>query len=276
MNFQVETSSICNLKCVECPQRLMKRRREVMSLDIFMKILEEYIIPFKDVNRNKGHIPTIILHKDGEPLINPRLREFIMLISAADPKMKIDIYTNGILLTQDFIRFLGSIPNPVSLLVSFHFFNEDGKETNYENTETVLKEALENKPSNVTIIMVSHITRFAPKERLDNWRAMWLKTTKIGEGNIHVNPHINPWTGLINEPNCVKFSGCPYADFGHIFFGASGNIIPCCMMLEEDVIFGNVMRDNPLDIMDRLKLFYEAINKKDIIHSICKKCLGEK
>lgn len=276
MNFQIETTNYCNLSCVECPHRLMKRKKEVMAEEVFAKILYDYIMPFKDKNLSKGHNPTLILHKDGEPLINPSLRKFMRMVAVEDKFMKMDIYTNGLLLTRDFIDFLGTLPNPMWLLVSFHFYNYDGSENDYSKTNDLLHEVLKtNKPKNVHFIFVSHITRFMSLERLEMWKSSWEKSFKPGTFAIHINSNINPWTGLINEPNCVKFHGCPYADFGHMFFGVSGNIIPCCMDLEEQIVFGNVMTDNPREKVAELEYFYDKLNKKEFLPYLCKKCMED-
>lgn len=227
------------------------------------------------MNRCAGHQPTIILHKDGEPLLNHNLTTFIKMISYADPKLKIDIYTNGLLLTEEFIRFLGTMPNPIWLLVSFHFYNYDETGNDYESTNEVLLKALDYKPSNVDLIFVSHVTRFINERRLLAWQGFWKMeaSSRNVKLEVHINPHINPWTGLIDEPNCVKFGGCPYADFGHIFFGATGNVVPCCMDLEEQITFGNIQKDDPAEVIEKLKFFYEGLNKKELLPPLCERCM---
>ena len=116
------------------------------------------------------------------------------------------------------------------------------------------------------------------KERLDEWRATWQKYIDRGL-SVHANVGLNPWTGRIDEPGTVEFHGCPYADFGHMFFGVTGNIIACCMDLEEEIIFGNVMKDDPAEMVRVLEAFYKeqqriAAEKTGLKHQVCSNCFG--
>jgi MoaA/NifB/PqqE/SkfB family radical SAM enzyme len=277
MNLQIETTSKCGLECVECPHRLMLRGKVNMSESVFQAILDKIIPNLKNEEERLGYPPTIICHKDGEPLLNPRLRDYIQRIANTHPEFRLNLYTNGLLLTEDFINFLDALPMKVWLLISFHFYNADGKRNDYSKIEDLMTLILNSvKPyKNIDFIFTSHVTRFMTKVELQLWEKIWKSKVPEGRVTIGLNDCINPWTGLIKEDNCAHFDACPYADFGHIFIGATGNVVSCCMDLEEKLIFGNVLFDSVEDIFGRLDRFYSRLRAKELIPNLCRKCMGQ-
>ncbi len=277
MNIQIELSSYCNIHCVECPNRFMKRKRHLMSDEVFDVVLNKYLINLENREEELGYPPTVILHKDGESLINPRLVNYLSRISVARPEFRINLYTNGLLLTEKFLDFLETLPNRIWLFVSFHFFNYDGSKNNYDNIEKLFLKVLTGEKRKVEVVFTSHVTRFAPVSDLNVWGQIWkFRVPDDGRLTIGINNHINPWTGLIHEENCVTFESCPYADFGHLFIGATGNVVPCCMDLEEELNFGNVMEDTPEQVYSRLTYFYDFLrtHNKSEWNSLCQRCTG--
>ena len=275
MNFQIETVSFCDLTCTECPNWMMKRKRQFMSRDVWDVIVNNYVIPYKSLNAHLSP-PTIIPHKDGEPLLNKRLPELLATIADADPSFKIDIYTHGLLLKRSFIEFLGSLPNRIRLLISFHFNNHDGTVNDYTQTDSLLREIFAScwQPQNIEFILASHVIKPMTRDRLEEWKSTWAGPINAGRVTVHANCSINPWTGLIDDPGTVEFNGCPYAEFGHMFFGASGNIVACCLDLEEEIVFGNVMVDEPAAMVAKLEEFYAAQRRKELRHEVCRNCFG--
>lgn len=276
MNLQMELTNKCNLSCQECPNHLMKRERKNMTMEVLETILYDYINPLENKQAELGYPPTIILHKDGEPLLYPDLRYAMRKIADLRPEFRFNLYTNGLFLTQGFIDFLGSLPNQIWLMISFHFHNHAGKPNDYSKLDALMEKVL-NAPKipNLDIIFTSHVTRLSKKDDLNTWAMIWKSKVPKDRLTIGINDCINPWTGLIKEDNCAAFSGCPYADFGHIFIGVTGNVIPCCMDLEEKLIIGNIMVDSPEDIYSRLDKFYSIMREKKDIPVLCRKCMGE-
>ena len=268
-HIQIELSNYCNLSCVECPHHLMKRGKQYMNDEVFETVLSDYI---KDKNLN-----TIILHKDGEPLLHPNIRHYLCRISDTAPKAKIDLYTNGLLLTSDFIKFLGSLNNRVLILISFHFFNTDGKKNNYDKASSEIKASLEICPSNVEFVFTTHVTKLADINKLKKWREDWLNLRKKYKmlKDVHVNNSINPWTGLIEAENTVTFPTCPYADGAHLFIGNTGKVLACCLDLEEDIVFGNVLKTDRDKILLSRSKFYESLSTGNI-GGLCLTCLTSK
>ena len=269
MNIQLELTNRCNLRCVECPNHKMQRERGFISNEVFLKVLNDYIIPLR------GEQPTVILHKDGEPLLHNNIRFFIREIEKYRTDIKLDIYTNGVLLNDDFVAFLSTVKNPVWILVSFHFIDYLGRMIN--STDSLhwrLKQMMDDAGKNITFVVVTHEHDYIQKDFLDRWLTEWLehksKTTAKIDG-VFVNPSINPWGGLIEDSHNSSFTSCPYADGEHLFIGYTGNVIPCCIDLEEDAIIGNVFVDDVSTIMSRRSEFYSDVVKHG--GSLCHRCL---
>lgn len=267
MNIQMEFTNRCNLSCVECPNRFMQRKREDMSMEVFKTVLHDYI-----ERLNPG---TIIVHKDGEPLLHKNFSLYLDMISKVT-NAKIDIYTNGLYLTEDLINFLHLLPNPIWLLVSFHFFSDKAMEYDYSNTIEILESFVDKPRKNVDIILTTHLTDLADMFTLEFWKEKW--SENITENSmlrtVHVNTAINPWAGRIKQEAMSVFTHCPYSDGEHLFIGNTGNVLSCCMDLEEEVVFGNIMNDSFDQIMEKRNQFYFYMRKRMIKDEICKKCLN--
>jgi sulfatase maturation enzyme AslB (radical SAM superfamily) len=57
--LNIESTSICNLKCVMCPYPDMGRKNEHMAMSLYERIIHE----------GRGHVEFIWLHLFGEPLL---------------------------------------------------------------------------------------------------------------------------------------------------------------------------------------------------------------
>lgn len=278
MNFQVETHNYCNFSCGYCPHEQMEREKEFMSDEVWYAILNLYIVPYRNVNR--FCTPTFIGHKDSEPLMDKKLPSRLRDLADVCPEMNIDIYSNGVLLPkwrdrgQDLFEFLATLPNRVRYMMSYHPKNHDWSVNDYGATIEYMKGVLRNPPPNVEFITVSHKSKWVSEHTQEQWRATWAGLPIT----VHCNCSINPWTGRIESD--LKFNGCPYADFGHWFFGCTGNIIACCLDLEEEIVLGNVLKDSPVEMFSKTEAFYAGqralmVTKERVAHQVCANCYGQ-
>ncbi len=253
----------------------MERKREFMSDEVWTTILNRYVVPYKNMNRFCP--PTLILHKDSEPLIDKKLPQRLHSIASTVPDMKVDIYSNGVLLPKwrdrgrDFMEILNALPNQVRYLMSYHPHNHDGSANDYAETVEYMRGILKNPPKNVEFITTSHKSKWVTAEMQEEWRVVWAGLPIT----VHSNCALNPWTGRIEEEGTVKFNGCPYGDFGHTFFGCTGNVIACCLDLEEEIVFGNVLRDDPAEMVAALEAFYADQRAGVVKYPVCANCYGK-
>ena len=259
----------------------MQRERAFMSDEVWNKILHDYVVPYQHVNSFCP--PTFIGHKDGEPLLNKRLPERLRDLAVVAPSMHIDIYSHGLMLPkwrdrgQDFFEFLATLPNKVRYMMSYHPFNHDYTINDYTATIAYLKEVLRDPPCNVEFITVSHKSKWVSEEVQESWKREWAGMPIT----VHCNCSINPWTGRMEDIATCHYNGCPYADFGHWFFGATGNAIACCLDLEEEIILGNVLLDDPTEVFKRTDAFYKEQrqileDKRKVAYPVCANCFGQK
>jgi radical SAM protein with 4Fe4S-binding SPASM domain len=91
----IESSSVCNLKCIMCPNKDMERSDlGVMKPELFRKLIDEV----------RTHVSDIYLHHRGEPLVNPALPDLIAY--AREAGLRTRFHTNGTLLTEERARRL--------------------------------------------------------------------------------------------------------------------------------------------------------------------------
>jgi MoaA/NifB/PqqE/SkfB family radical SAM enzyme len=90
--LQIETINICNAACVFCGYRSMKRKKGVMSMPLFEKVVKDYV--------EMGGGPVSLTPVSGDALLDPHLIERIQIL-AEHPKIKqITLTTNAIALER--------------------------------------------------------------------------------------------------------------------------------------------------------------------------------
>jgi len=85
--LQLESSAVCNLRCVMCTYETMKRKRGLLSLDNFKYIYDQVVPPYLD------------LTGFGEPFMNRDIFEMIRYAKARGSIVKIN--TNGTVLDNE-------------------------------------------------------------------------------------------------------------------------------------------------------------------------------
>lgn len=92
--LQIETTSFCNAKCSFCPNYSLKRKKNIMSDEIFNLII-------KRVKDEKLKIERFILHLNGEPLTDKKLSQRIKKLKQEFPNSEIRFTTNLCLATKE-------------------------------------------------------------------------------------------------------------------------------------------------------------------------------
>jgi len=99
-SIQIDPSSLCNFRCRFCPtghpellSQVGRSKGQLMTWGLFAKLVEE-IAAFPRA------LKTLSLHKDGEPLLNPRLADMVALARKRTGARKIVVLTNASLLSR--------------------------------------------------------------------------------------------------------------------------------------------------------------------------------
>jgi Radical SAM superfamily/Iron-sulfur cluster-binding domain len=91
---QIESTNLCNAKCVFCPRDEMHRRQGVMDMDLFKKIVDECAAL---------GITHVRVHNYGEPFLD---RQLVDKVRYAKDKgiAEVGMISNGSLITEDIAR----------------------------------------------------------------------------------------------------------------------------------------------------------------------------
>jgi radical SAM protein with 4Fe4S-binding SPASM domain len=89
---EIETTNICNSACVFCSYAYSKRKKGVMSMQVFQKVVEDYV--------QMGGGAVNLTPIDGDPLLDPHLLERIELLKKYKEAQQIITTTNGIALNK--------------------------------------------------------------------------------------------------------------------------------------------------------------------------------
>ncbi|HPN32251.1 MAG TPA: radical SAM protein [bacterium] len=95
-HIDIETSSLCQMKCPMCMTHLMKQKKGNMAFDLFKRIIDECA---------KENVYSVKLSWRGEPLLNPEIVKMVKY--AKDKKIKdVAFLTNGERLNPEIISEL--------------------------------------------------------------------------------------------------------------------------------------------------------------------------
>jgi radical SAM protein with 4Fe4S-binding SPASM domain len=90
--LEIETINICNSSCIFCSYPDMKRKKGVMSLQMFQKVVEDYV--------RMGGGPVSLTPLEGEPLLDPLLKERLEILKKYPETQQVILTTNGIALNK--------------------------------------------------------------------------------------------------------------------------------------------------------------------------------
>ena len=91
---QIESTNICNAKCVFCPRDDMHRRQGIMTVDLFKKIVDECV---------ELGITHVRMHNYGEAFVDRKLVEKVRYAKEKGIK-EVGVISNGSLITEDAAR----------------------------------------------------------------------------------------------------------------------------------------------------------------------------
>ena len=110
--MRFEVSTICNYKCIICPQHKLIRKKEIMSLDLF-KFL------FDKINAETAQYTTITFPGMGEPTLDKTLFDKIAYAKKQKPGLEVTFITNASKLTPEKFKELENL-GVTSVRVSFY------------------------------------------------------------------------------------------------------------------------------------------------------------
>jgi hypothetical protein len=268
--IRIETSTICNYNCLVCPRDSLKRKKEIMSNDLFDLILSKK----KD---ELPHIKKLTISGFGEFSIDKDWKYKIKKASILFDK--IHIITNLSLLSEPDLSFLLNYISDIR--VSLYGFTEDiynkihntpANNTKYFNN--IVKKIfyiIKLKNKNQKIIL-NYIEIPENKNETKDWINFWKDKVNL----IEVwKPH--NWINGKKYRSCcthrIKTCGRPFT--GPIQVQVDGTINVCCFDYNGELLIGDLKNSSfnkifNSDKMQNIQNLHRN-NKADLIHqcSIC-------
>ena len=282
----IEPSAVCNLHCPGCPTASGQERGGVMSLDRFERIL--------------GMLPKTVrllnLWHRGEPLAAPEFPE--MVAAAAKKGIRVQTYTNGVLLTRNNIahRLVKASLTGISIAVdgpdeeTYQRYRPGGTLADLAAGVKALAEAKRElktrRPRIIIECLVSRQTtaQFAQVKRLAlEWGAdeVLFKTLRVGDLNYSDSRDELPddrrlWRYEIADGGLKmkrKRESC--LRLGYSFVVAwNGDIYPCCFYLKSFAPFGNIFESGFSDVWRKgaLSEFRKVVAEDRDRIPMCRNC----
>jgi MoaA/NifB/PqqE/SkfB family radical SAM enzyme len=226
---QIESTNICNAKCVFCPRDEMHRRQGIMTVDLFKKIVDECA---------ELGITHVRMHNYGEAFMDRRLVEKVKY--AKDKGIKeVGLISNGSLITEPVARgMIDAGLDAINISV-----DASGKEVfeatriglNYDkviaNIERLirLRGASGKRRPKLILSFVRQNNSADEQAFIEHWRSIADK--------IHITD-LHNWAGTLNTESDVNYP-CyrPWLTFTVLW---DGRVSLCCADFDGRTILGNL------------------------------------
>jgi radical SAM protein with 4Fe4S-binding SPASM domain len=285
--LSIETTNVCNAKCVFCANPLMERRKQMLDMEVFKKAVDEAVaLGITDLNFNV----TI-----GDPLLDKRLLERARIVRK-HPQFE----TLGFVSTLQWLHLFdideffdaGFTWLMLSITLSGRekykeFFGVDCYDQMLRNLETLIQEnkrrgnpmwiGMSIKPTNEELSAVTGHPDFI---RID---AM-LDGVNLADRAEQIGLYFDDWGGAVQLPPHLKkrpiiprmFRPCRFLYTGLMIY-SNGNVGACnCRDYEadSDLILGNVKTDSLGDMWhgEQLQSLRDGWRRRNKVPNICSTC----
>lgn len=289
ISIMIDPSNLCNYRCSFCPTgnkdllKEFKRPKGTMDFDLFKKIINDIE---KIALSDKLTIKSLLLYKDGEPLLNKKLPDMIEFAKKKNIFDNIAITTNGSLLTEDLSKKL--INSGIDVVrFSMQSLSSEGFEkitkTKYKineikkNIKTFFK--IKNELKKKVEVIVSYVdSENMSLEKKENYYSDYQTICD----RVIVNP-IMGWTrseqydwrlGKVRNIKRKEPKICP-DPFSRLSINFDGSASICCVDWSHGTVVGDLKKESFYEIWNgkRLKEFrlLHINGKRDKIGP-CKNC----
>ena len=265
-HLAIETTNLCNGKCVFCPSRSMTRKRGTMDMGIFRRIIDDA--------RDLGTVDFITHGGMGEPLLDNAISDRIS-IEKSRLSSRIQLHTNGSLLDGATARRLFEAGLDV-LSISLNAFDKKTYETttglNYDRVRRNIDVAFETREklrAETQIRMTMVRTEKMRQEEVDAFTSYWRALTPW----VAVHPEKN-WASYTR--NTVEGDKYPCKWIWHMMsINWDGKVKLCHEDYDGKTIIGDLAENKIVDVFNcsdikrMRKLFYDGEMPSS---NICKDC----
>lgn len=231
----VELTNICNARCTICATPAMKRKRAIMSMDLFRKIVDECA-------RYKARKILPFLH--GESLLIPGVAGYFRYLRKASPSTHVNLTTNGSKLSRELTESFLAEDLLDSLIVSIDGGDKETFESirlglDYEEVlENVLyfirrRNELRKSGPKVSIAMV---TVGENQHTRRQFREVWKEADEV-RFSVYFN-----WAGKLHNHNGRSHHKVNFCErlYHYITILADGRVAMCCFDSEAEYAVGDI------------------------------------
>ncbi len=284
----IEITNSCNLNCSFCPKT--KRRPYTMTVAEFENI----------VNKTKAHGENFYLHIMGEPTAHPQFGEILKICSRNN--IKTNITTNGTLLHKVGETILEN--NVRSISVSLHSFEANSLNKDMEAYLDKIMDFCRKSLGRGTVVELrlwnfdresiydknrlnGQIIDYLEKQLepdFDLRKAMEEKFTEMETSHsrkfnfrlkdkvfLGMAQHFD-WPDLNKSERYTE--GFCYGLRNQIGIQANGDVVPCCLDSDGNMVLGNIHHSSLQDIFEgeRAQAIYTGFTHRKAVEPLCRTC----
>ena len=262
----LEITNICNLNCLFCPKT--DREKAYLTIEEFNTLTDKL----------RGEINFLYFHLMGEPLLHPRLTEFIAI--AREKGFVPIITTNGTLLSKAHNLTETALHK---IQISLHSQEGNAKENLEEYIRDVMEFSLPAAKNGIIVVLrlwneggynsknetiMNHIAEHVQRpwtSRYDGW--------KICENLYLEMDSVFEWPDTERDELSQDESFC-YALRNQIGVLVDGTVVPCCLDHAGAIKLGNLHTQKLGEILSspRAKTIYDGFTRHEAVEPLCKRC----
>lgn len=241
----------------------MTRDQVDMTLGLFGAIVQQ-LDPFLT--------ELIVLHSDGEPLLNPDI--FKMIRKAKKLGFRVMTSTNATLLRQERVDEL--IDSGLDILtisldgISAEVYEKIRRGGKFSLVMSNIHDFLMAKGERPPFTIIQMIVMKENEHQANDFMKMWRKYK-----NKNVYPVIKPMTNWFGEHSEVieNWNLCDRVWFGMVV-QSNGNLVPCVHDIDGQEILGKLPQDNIYDLWngDKMVTLRRRLLRGRDANNLCKKC----
>jgi len=287
--IRIETTGICNFKCIHCPTGIKPNKRGALEPDNFASIVGQF-------SKNRFIPRVVVFYHGGEPLLNRHLAQYIRKLKDFGVRKTV-ITTNASLLTElrteelimaglDEIRvsFDGeSADENNSIRINGNFYCDAAK---IKNLCRLQKKLSRSNPAiiinNIRICSRDTLTAFRntsqlhfkkPPSYLTEYFNEYCDDIAFKSFPAMVWPSFEAFGNLeaiFLHPKKPKYCESLFETFTIL---SNGDVVPCCFDLKGELVLGNIFKTNMCDVWNGI-LFTDLRTKykERKYQDFCKKC----
>lgn len=262
----LEITNICNLNCLFCPKT--DREKAYLTIEEFNTLTDKL----------RGEINFLYFHLMGEPLLHPRLTDFIAI--AREKGFVPIITTNGTLLSKAHNLTETGLHK---IQISLHSQEGNAKENLEEYIRDVMEFSLRAAKNGIIVVLrlwneggynsknetiMNHIAEHVQRpwtSRYDGW--------KICENLYLEMDSVFEWPDTERDELSQNESFC-YALRNQIGVLVDGTVVPCCLDHAGAIKLGNLHTQTLGEILSstRAKAIYDGFTRHEAVEPLCKRC----